>query len=258
MIKFFRKIRENAVKAGKVKSYLLYAIGEIVLVVIGILIALQINTWNEANKDSQLEQLYYCKFLEDVEQDLALLQEQENDNQMRINAINRLIHLLQTKKPDRSQVVKNLREAVNKSSFPFTVSQSAFDDLKSSGKLIVLKDEDLKKRLLNYYVDLEGYAGVLKTSNEAVVDVFSYPAKDFVAIGFQELQAVRGVIDTTLVNMQRLNSADYPSDIVRKTLLSDAIYYIQINARAIAIRELMKAEILAMKNALSEKCSTAK
>lgn len=84
-------------KAGKVKSYLLYAIGEIVLVVIGILIALQINTWNEENKDSKLEQLYYCKFLEDVEQDLTLLQEQENDNQMRINAINRLIHQIEVK-----------------------------------------------------------------------------------------------------------------------------------------------------------------
>jgi hypothetical protein len=245
-------------EAGKIKNYLLYAVGEIVLVVIGILIALQINTWNEENKDQKLEQLYYCKFLEDVDQDLALLQEQENDNSMRIAAINRLIHLLQKDKPSRSEVVKNLREAVNKTSFPFTVSQSAFDDLKSSGKLIVLKDDNLKKRLLNYYVDLQGYAGVLKTSNEAVVDVFSYPDKDFVAIGFQELQAVRRVLDTTLVDVKRLNSVDYPSDLVRKTLLSDAVYYIQINARAIAIRELMKAEILAMKNALAEKCKTTK
>lgn len=257
MIKLFRKIRQKLSESGKVKSYILYAIGEIVLVVIGILIALQINTWNEENKDRQLEQLYYCKFLEDVEQDLALLQEQENDNQMRIGAINRLIHLLQTDKPERSQVVKNLREAVNKTSFPFAVSQSAFDDLKSSGKLIVLKDEALKKKLLNYYVDLEGYAGVLKTSNESVVNVFSYPAKDFVAIGFQELEAVRNVIDTTMVNIQSLNAAEYPSPLVRKILLSDAIYYIQINARAIAIRELMNTEILAMKSALSEKCLAA-
>jgi len=61
MIKFFRKIRQRlltenppernrSVQAGKFSKYLLYAIGEIILVVIGILIALQINNWNENNK----------------------------------------------------------------------------------------------------------------------------------------------------------------------------------------------------------------
>jgi hypothetical protein len=47
MIKFFRKIRQNMIKENKVSKYLLYAIGEILLVVIGILIALQINSSNE-------------------------------------------------------------------------------------------------------------------------------------------------------------------------------------------------------------------
>ncbi len=258
MAKFFQKVRQKTIELKQVNSYLLYAIGEIVLVVIGILIALQISTWNEERKEKQLEQLYYCKFLEDVEQDLSLLQEQENDNRNRINGINNLIHLLQKERPDRSQVVKNLREAVNKTSFPFTVSQSAFDDLKSSGKLNVLKDESIKKKLLNYYVDLQGYAGVLKTSNDAVVTVFSDPAKDFVAVGFQELQAVRRVLDTNLVDVNRLNTINYPSDIVRRTLLSDAIFYLQINARAITIREFMRAKMFAIKDELKRKCLTAK
>ena len=50
MIKFFRKIRHNLINEGKTTKYLKYAIGEIVLVVIGILIALQINNWNEQRK----------------------------------------------------------------------------------------------------------------------------------------------------------------------------------------------------------------
>ena len=47
MIKFFRKIRQNLLSEGKTGKYLKYAFGEIILVVIGILIALQINNWNE-------------------------------------------------------------------------------------------------------------------------------------------------------------------------------------------------------------------
>ncbi|NER09816.1 hypothetical protein SAMN06265375_101665 [Muriicola jejuensis] len=50
MIKFFRKIRQQLLEENKFSKYLMYAIGEIVLVVIGILIALSINTWNEDRK----------------------------------------------------------------------------------------------------------------------------------------------------------------------------------------------------------------
>ena len=55
MIKFFRKIRQNLLVENKTGKYLKYAIGEIVLVVIGILIALQINNWNENRKDNFVE-----------------------------------------------------------------------------------------------------------------------------------------------------------------------------------------------------------
>ena len=55
MINFFKKIRKKLLSKNKFSSYLIYAIGEIVLVVIGILIALQINNWNENKKKEQYE-----------------------------------------------------------------------------------------------------------------------------------------------------------------------------------------------------------
>ena len=55
MIQFFRKIRERLLNENKFSKYLLYAIGEIVLVVIGILIALQVNDWNEGQKERRVE-----------------------------------------------------------------------------------------------------------------------------------------------------------------------------------------------------------
>jgi len=59
MIKLFRNIRQNLLNEGKTSKYFKYAIGEIVLVVIGILIALSINNWNEKQKQKkQLDAIY--------------------------------------------------------------------------------------------------------------------------------------------------------------------------------------------------------
>lgn len=52
MIKFFRKIRYNLMEQNKTVKYIKYAIGEVVLVMIGILLALQVNNWNENRKNA--------------------------------------------------------------------------------------------------------------------------------------------------------------------------------------------------------------
>lgn len=57
MIKFFRRIRQRLLSENKFSRYLIYALGEIVLVVIGILIALQLNILNEARKEKQLRNI---------------------------------------------------------------------------------------------------------------------------------------------------------------------------------------------------------
>jgi len=65
MIKFFRRIRQRMIKENRVSKYLLYAIGEVVLVVIGILIALQLNNWNQHRVASEKEQLLLSELHEE-------------------------------------------------------------------------------------------------------------------------------------------------------------------------------------------------
>ena len=69
MIPFFRKIRKTLADDNKPIKYLRYAVGEIVLVVIGILIALQINNWNEQSKIETIRQNYYNQILHDLNKD---------------------------------------------------------------------------------------------------------------------------------------------------------------------------------------------
>lgn len=69
MIKFFRKIRKRLLSENRFTKYLVYAIGEIVLVVIGILIALQINTNNDLKKRNKLKQIYSKSLIANLKQD---------------------------------------------------------------------------------------------------------------------------------------------------------------------------------------------
>jgi hypothetical protein len=67
MIKFFRRIRQQLLSENKFSKYLIYAIGEIFLVVIGILIALQINNWNQQRIQNKNEQLALKNLKQDFE-----------------------------------------------------------------------------------------------------------------------------------------------------------------------------------------------
>ena len=66
MIKFFRKIRQNLLFEGKNGKYLKYAFGEIILVVIGILIALQVNEWNNERNKNKAEEIVLEQFKSDL------------------------------------------------------------------------------------------------------------------------------------------------------------------------------------------------
>jgi len=70
MIKFFRNLRQTLIMENKTSRYLKYAIGEIVLVVVGILIALQINNWNENRKEQQTLNNIYALVAEDLKSDI--------------------------------------------------------------------------------------------------------------------------------------------------------------------------------------------
>ncbi|HSR59694.1 MAG TPA: DUF6090 family protein, partial [Robiginitalea sp.] len=75
MIRFLRTFRQRLLAENRASKYLLYAIGEIVLVVIGILIALQVNNWNELKKDRRQANVFRDKLVRDIVQDTLKINE---------------------------------------------------------------------------------------------------------------------------------------------------------------------------------------
>lgn len=146
MLRFYHRVRKQLIEEGRLKKYVVYAVGEIFLIVFGILIALQLNEWNAQRKERQSEHAYYCKLLEDVIQDSITLDQLLEENAERIHSANEMLALLQQDKPDQRAVVKAMRGAISKVTFTFKPAIAAFEDLKSSGNLKISQGSKHQKQ----------------------------------------------------------------------------------------------------------------
>lgn len=148
MIKFFRKIRQNLLSEGKTGKYLKYAIGEIILVVIGILIALQINNWNELNKQRAKE----VQFLKNLQSDL-IFEESELDRYIGIreSIVNSAQIALEhfNGKPVENIQIFNFHIFSVGIWQEFQRNNNTFLELLNSGNLTIISNDSIKNGLLN-------------------------------------------------------------------------------------------------------------
>jgi len=148
MIKFFRGIRLNLVKTNKTTKYFKYAIGEIVLVVIGILIALQINNWNQnriqLKQEHKLLVSLKADFLASKERLLETMFMQKNV----IRKSSELIKMYEGKIPRASNdSIKNFLVYGAQSWYRAELLTGAYD----AGNIDLLKNKQLTKMLAEYF-----------------------------------------------------------------------------------------------------------
>ncbi|MFP4844386.1 DUF6090 family protein [Winogradskyella sp. PE311] len=148
MIKFFSRFRQQLLSENKFSKYLLYAIGEIALVMIGILLALQVNNWNENRKKETLKNEYKTALINDYTKDTIQVNDRLLRNNLRIERINSLGDSL------RNGHFNNLESYYRLYNEEFVgirvtnvYNTNSFNLLISSGK-IDLFDKDLRKELM--------------------------------------------------------------------------------------------------------------
>lgn len=154
MIRFFRKIRQKLLSENRLSKYLLYAIGEIILVVIGILIALSINNWNEEIKDREKEIKYLSNISREVIGDSLTLERGWFKNR------HRKIESLELGKQYvmGNHVPKDTLSFINQVSFgginsraSFTGSSRTYKELVSTGNLSLISNDSIRDLIVSYY-----------------------------------------------------------------------------------------------------------
>ena len=161
MIKFFRKIRYDLMEKNKTGKYLKYAIGEIILVVIGILIALQINNWNEKQKLIKNEKELITSLKKEIINAITELNQNLKQNEEYLETAEKLIRRLKGK--DELYSVKDIYSAFDYNTVKF--DSPVLDRIIATNSNILIENKDqladfrlLKKRYVNvsenqFYLD---------------------------------------------------------------------------------------------------------
>ncbi len=172
----FRKIRHNFLEKGRITQYLKYAIGEILLVVMGILIALQINNWNQKRINADVEHTYLLGLKEEFEVSKLKLNNLININQKNNNGAKKLLELTKLNTDTTDEMLfSDLLYTTFSDDVAFNSNNSLLFEMINSGNLKNLTNSDLRKQLTNWISTLEDITRQeeeLKNQREKVLDIF--------------------------------------------------------------------------------------
>tara|TARA_B100000497_G_C7678143_1_gene409969 strand:- start:478 stop:1212 length:735 start_codon:yes stop_codon:yes gene_type:complete len=154
MIKFFRKIRQNLLVEGITGKYLKYAVGEILLVVFGILIALQINNWNEDRIDDKIERKALLDLLQEFQSNKITFDEHFDLKQEHDVKLNEFISIV--RKQEILDTMTNLR-LPPLSRKTFDPSMGMVNSIMNSDKIDKLENDSLRVLLSNWKFLLQDF-----------------------------------------------------------------------------------------------------
>ncbi len=166
MIKFFRKIRQNLIMENKTSKYFKYAIGEIVLVVIGILIALQINNWNENRKLKSKADIYVNKIINDLKVDTLNISKLIN---RAVTHKKEIANYFEYFNSEDSINVEQLIDSINDLEvfyLKYFPVNKTFKDMESSGNSDLLLDTHR-----DFLINLVSFQSELEIINQSYVDI---------------------------------------------------------------------------------------
>jgi len=154
MLKIVRRIKFNFLGKGRFKSYFLYAFVEILLIVIGILLALSFNTWQNNSKNRAIEKDYISDLIIDISQDTAYFNTRRIGNiQKKADALNQAKSYLHGnfKITDTLLFLNTVGYGARYSRVIASSNSSTYTELVSTGNLRIIENKEIRKEIINYY-----------------------------------------------------------------------------------------------------------
>lgn len=183
MIKFFRKIRHRLLSENRFSKYLIYAVGEIFLVVIGILIALSISNWNESKKEENIVRASLAALKLNLKEDIIDLQDQIAHNEKVVKQVDfcfKLISLPEYENRRLSLFVDSIAAVADERTF--LPKNTAFKSMESGAHFQWIDSQILTESIYTYYALLDVLSNITVQNNQYVkkhVEGFTYQEMEF-------------------------------------------------------------------------------
>ncbi|WP_282134332.1 DUF6090 family protein [Seonamhaeicola maritimus] len=233
MIKFFRNIRKKLLAEGNKGKYLKYAIGEIVLVVIGILIALSINNWNEERKRTKQEQKILISLKSDFIESKERLHKTMIMQDLVIKRSSALLKIFENKSP--IPVNDSIKVYLQYGAFSWYRAElvtGAYDALINAGHSELISNESLSKMLVAYFSILKSGFEDQETSMNLLnnMQIIAEPALLALSVpklrGAIGLDAISGLDEEEAINFLFKQKAFF-GHLYNKTLIEKLRFDIQ-------------------------------
>jgi hypothetical protein len=218
MIKFFRHIRKSLLMENKTSKYFKYAVGEIVLVVLGILIALQINNWNEVRLNKKKEINYVNRLIEDLVSDTLMISEQISASNKRFEGgmlVDSLLEINDLKDNNPVDVIF-IAQGIGRMWLP-QYNSNTYDDLIGTGNFSLMTDPILADKVRIHYTSLPySWNDTFDQRNEELrrVMVELIPLKFHVAVlvpqSMPEIQELETILSSVEAKQIFENMISYP------------------------------------------------
>ena len=206
-MKIFRNIRQKLASENKVAAYLRYAIGEIILVVIGILIALQINNWNENRKLLKQEIEIYKELKSDLLQTQKEISNTITKHKKIIKSTQKLIYDILKKEPYTETIYNRFAKAGD--DFQIIPQTSAFESLKNIG-LDILSNDSLRIRITDLYqIDLKRFDDLGNKNSELTIGDLLFPYQDKYLFADYNQTSKYGFKYSDSITVQKLRIKNY-------------------------------------------------
>jgi len=174
MIPFFRKLRKQFADDNKPAKYFRYAIGEIILVVIGILIALQINNWNSDRINLKESNQFKIRLLNEVKSNIQIITSEIEDEKAIINANLSILNMFHVNKENQNARTLDSLIYIGMIHNQAKLNLGTLNEGLNTGKISLIESDSLRSLLYDFPTLVENMISREKYNNDDI-DYFFTP-----------------------------------------------------------------------------------
>lgn len=248
MISLFRKIRQKLLSQNRVTRYLIYALGEILLVVIGILIALQVNNWNEIRKQRQVELKYFYNLKNDLLADQDRLDHLVEIAKGKVNAASKI--KLKSDHDSIGSLYDFSTEMLTLLfSDEFRPNDNTYEEMKSSGNFNMIQNDQLKLKLMTLkktYIEIDAFQEHLRYDFNVFLEDFEQYIDwgKYYALPKSNIPKTEFVFDSAYIESHQDLMESEIRELYRSKVYINNIFFLEINySYAIDLIQTTNAQI---------------